>query len=352
MHRIIAVLLLLAGLGAGTAGAEEIQLQDNPPSRYVVVKGDTLWSIAGRFLKSPWKWPQVWGINKESIRNPHWIYPGDVIVLDMTGGTPRLRLEGQDDASPSGATAARGDDVMRPRVRSEPLAALPIPTIPPKIIEPFLLRPLVIDPKDSAKAPKIVSAEDARVVVSAGDLVYAEGLPKDRGTNWQIYRPGREFRDPKTHEVLGFEAIYLGESTVTRFGEISMLRVGRTNQEITLGDRLTLASTERYLPYVPRAPEGKVEGVVIAGTDDTVAEMGPYSVVLVNRGGRDGLEVGHVLGLYRTETDVTSGLKPGTRLPEQEYGLVMLFRVFNKMSYGLVVQAHHPVEVLDRVANP
>lgn len=357
MHRIIAVLLLLAGLGAATARAEDVQLADNPPSRYVVTKGDTLWGIAGKFLKSPWKWPQVWGMNKDNIRNPHWIYPGDVIVLDMSSGSPRLRLEGDGEGG-AGAGAAGaagtggGDEVLRPRVRSEALSALAIPTIPPKVIEPFLLRPLVIDARADAGAPTIVAAEDGRVVVSTGDLVYAQGLKKGGPESWQIYRTGRTFTDPKTREVLGLEAIYLGDATVTQAGSVSALRVARTNQEVTLGDRLAQAPVERRLAYVPHAPDRTVSGLVIAGTDATVAEMGPYSVILINRGAREGMEVGHVLGLYRSEGEVTGAGRHVVKLPEQEYGLVLLFRVFNKMSYGLVVQAHHPVEIEDRVGNP
>lgn len=335
------------------APGESVPLQDNVPNRHVVVRGDTLWGISARFLKNPWKWPDVWGINRDHIRNPHRIYPGDVILLDLTGATPRLRLEGVTDG---GISRWYGYELqvseLKPRMRSEPLSALPIPTISPKAIEPFLIRPLVVDPAQVAAAPVIVANTDQRVIVSAGDTAYVTGLDQRKGPKWQVYRQGRVFQDPDTKEVLGFEAVYLGDADVTGFGEISTVHIVRAQQEIAKGDRLALAPPLQNSPYIPRAPERSVRGRVIAGADNTVFEMGTYSVLIMNRGARDGLEVGHVLGLYRSEGSIPLGENKAVPLPEQRYGLVLVFRVFDKMSYGLVMSSRRPVNVFDTVRNP
>ena len=334
------------------APVENVPLQDDVPTRYVVVKGDTLWDISARFLKNPWKWPDVWGINRDHIRNPHLIYPGDVILLDFTGATPRLRLEGVADGGISrwyGFELQRSE--LRPQMRSEPLG-LAIPTISPKAIEPFLIRPLVVDPAQVAAAPMIVANTDQRVIVSAGDTAYVTGLDQRKGPKWQVYRQGRVFQDPDSKEVLGFEAVYLGDADVTGFGEVSTVHIVRAQQEIAKGDRLAIAPPLQNTPYIPRAPERSVRGRVIAGADNTVFEMGTYSVLIMNRGARDGLEVGHVLGLYRSEGSIPMGDNKSMPLPEQRYGLVLVFRVFNKMSYGLVMASRRPVNVLDTVRNP
>jgi hypothetical protein len=334
------------------APVENVPLQDDVPTRYVVVKGDTLWDISARFLKNPWKWPDVWGINRDHIRNPHLIYPGDVILLDLTGATPRLRLEGVADGGISrwyGFELQRSE--LKPQMRSSPLG-LAIPTISPKAIEPFLIRPLVVDPAQVAAAPMIVANTDQRVIVSAGDTAYVTGLDQRKGPKWQVYRQGRVFQDPDSKEVLGFEAVYLGDADVTGFGEVSTVHIVTAQQEIAKGDRLALAPPLQSAPYIPRAPERSVRGRVIAGADNTVFEMGTYSVLIMNRGARDGLEVGHVLGLYRSEGSVPLGDNKSVPLPEQRYGLVLVFRVFNKMSYGLVMASRRPVNVLDTVRNP
>lgn len=373
MTRIIsAIPFLLAGLAAaGPAAAEsetapsataaehaspgaaesDVKLKDNPPSRYTVKRGDTLWGISGRFLKNPWKWPDIWGMNREEIKNPHWIYPGDVVVLDLSGASPRLRLEG---ASDGGSSRWKGGALqtvkLEPRVRSEPISAA-IPTIPAKEIEPFLTRPLVVDAAAIARAPKIVGTVDKRVVLAANDKAYATGLDEKKGDYWNLYRPGRVFEDPDTKETLGYEADYLGDAEVESFGEISTIHIVRADQEIGAGDRLTVLPPVQYTAYVPRAPDQKVRGKVIAGSSTAVAEIAPYSIVILNRGARDGLETGHVLGLFRSEGKVAIGDRM-VPLPEQGYGMVLVFRVFDKMSYGMVMTASHPVHIEDVVKNP
>jgi hypothetical protein len=338
---------------APAPAADELMLQDNIPARYVVVKGDTLWGISSRFLKNPWKWPDLWGVNKDVVRNPHLIYPGDVLVLDLTGATPRLRLEGAPDG---GLSRWYGYELqeskLAPQMRSQALAPLPIPTIPAKVIEPFLIRPLIVNPAQVAAAPQIVASVDQRVIVSSGDTAYVVGLDQKKGQRWQVYRQGRVFQDPDSKEVLGFEAVYLGDANVTGFGRVSTVQVVSSIQEISKGDRLTVAPPLQSAPYVPHAPSRPVEGRVIAGSDGTVSEMGTYSVVILNRGARDGLEVGHVLGLYRSEGTIAVSATESLPLPEQRYGLLMVFRVFERMAYGLVMISNRPVNVLDTFRNP
>lgn len=334
-----------------TEGSSSVQLQDSPPARYTVKRGDTLWGISSRFLKNAWKWPDVWGMNRDQVKNPHLIYPGEVIILDLSGATPRLRLEGVPDG---GLSRWYGYELqvskLEPQMRSKGLIAA-IPTIPAKEIDPFLTRPMIVEPDAVALAPRIVATTDARVILGDNDRAYATGLEEKKGGYWNLYRPGRLFQDPDTKETLGYEAIYLGDAEVQSFGEVSTVRILHAQQEVGTGDRLTVIPALQSLPYIPRAPEKKIRGKVIAGTNSTVAEIGPLSVVIMNRGAREGLESGHVLGLYRSEGKVAVGDRV-VPLPEQQYGLVLVFRVFNRMSYGLVMTAKRPVNLNDIVRNP
>jgi hypothetical protein len=331
--------------------ASDVKLQDNPPARYTVKRGDTLWGISGRFLKNPWKWPDVWGVNRDLVKNPHLIYPGDVIILDLSGATPRLRLEGVADG---GLSRWYGYELqstkLEPRMRAQGLHAA-IPTIPAKDIEPFLSRPLIVDADAISRSPKIVATSDARVILSAGDMAYASGIEKSKGPYWSIYRPGRTFLDPDTAEELGNEAIYLGDIEVASYGEVSTVNITKSLQEVGKGDRLTIMPQQQTMNYAPHAPQKQVRGKVIAGADNSVYEIAPLSVVILNRGARDGLEVGHILGLFRSEGSVALGDRM-VPLPEQQYGMVLVFRVFNKLSYGFVMSAKRQVNVSDIVKNP
>ncbi len=341
-----------AAPAAGEAAGEPL-LQNPVPDRYVVKQGDTLWDISARFLRTPWRWPEVWGINKDAIDNPHLIYPGDVVILDLSGGTPRLRLDGADDGGASRWSDAQMQlSRLSPQMRSSDLARMPIPTIPAKLIEPFLARTLIVDAAQVAAAPTIVAATDNRVAVSAGDTAYVTGVKDPNQPHWQVYRQGRVFQDPDTKEVLGFEAVYLGDADVLGRGDVSTMHIAKATQEITVGDKLAIAPPQRNAPFVPRAPDQQIKGKVIAGSDNSVFEMAPYSTIIINQGERNGLQSGHVLGLYHSEGSIPNGRNKPIPLPEQRYGLVLVFRVFDKMAYGLVMSASRPVHVLDTVRNP
>ena len=339
-----------------------IQLAADAPSTYIVVKGDTLWDISGRFLKEPWRWPEIWNMNREQIKNPHWIYPGDVIyMLFDANGNPRLSL-----TAGGGGT---GDDArLQPKIRVDTLSQA-IPSIPSKVIAPFLSLPLVIEEGALANAPRIIAAEDGRVVIGAGNIAYALGLQQSLGVKWQIYRPGKALKSGEG-EVLGYEAIYLGEAKVVRFGESSTIEVLRSTQEILRGDRLTPTLDTAVPSYSPRAPTTVVSGSVISFLTgvDTGAQ---YSIVALNLGKRDGMEVGHVLATLRkgatvstvdpigqankwtsTTADGTTQSSGTVKLPDERNGLVFVFRVFEKVSYALVMSTRRPLQLGDLVQTP
>lgn len=322
--------------------AADLPLVESPPSQYTVKKGDTLWDISGRFLKEPWRWPDIWGMNREQIKNPHLIYPGEVIVLDYVGGQARLRK-------------ARGVGVpdtvrLSPKVRIEEKAQA-IPSIPSAVIEPFLSRPLVVDKEGLAGAPTIVATENERVIVGAGNKAYVEGLDPAQGNVWQVYRPGTVLRDPETQEVLGYEAIYLGDARVTRGGDPATVSFVRSTQEINKGDRLVVAGDTVYPSYVPHAPDKQINGRIMS-VPGGVAEIGQNAIVTINRGTREGLEVGNVLASYRLGDTVKAPSGKQVKLPDERNGLIFVFRVFERVSYALVVQSLEPLHINDVVQTP
>jgi hypothetical protein len=353
-------------LVAGVAYAQQVQLQDNPPDRYTVQKGDTLWGIAGRFLKQPWRWPDLWRMNRDQIKNPHWIYPGDVVVLDRSDGQPRLTLER------GSAVAADTTTRLSPTIRVSPLGETAIPSIPASDIEPYLSRPIVTGPEGLPLAGHIIAARDQRVVRGQGDSVYAVNVPETAGTEWLVYRPGKVLRSYDSNEFLGNELRFLGTAHVERFGEVSTLRITSAKEEIVYGDLVVPAPREELVNYVPHAPAQDVDGRIIALANDSV-ETGRGYLVTLDRGSRDGIEVGHVLAIYHPAPvipdprpyegpDVLSKLMDQTRaivppqhylnLPAERSGLLFVFRVFDKLSYAIVLNTTEPIVVGDVVRKP
>jgi hypothetical protein len=325
-------------------------LQDNAPDRYVVVPGDTLWSIAAKFLKDPWRWPEMWKLNQEDLKNPHRIYPGEVIVLERSGAQPELKIE-------------MGDTMkMSPRVRAEDTSREAVPSIPPRVIEPYLSRPLVIEPDGLENAPRIVAAQADRVFLGSGDIAYVSGI-KDAKVDslWQIYRQGQAIVDPESQKTLGYEAVFLGDSRVTRAGDPATIRIFAAQQEIGTGDRLIAAGPLVLRSYAPHAPDKPILGRVI-GTRGGLRETGPLNVVTLNRGKNDGLEPGHVLALLRLGRTAVQTTRSGkwfrpdkvesVKLPDERYGLVFVFRTFDRVSYALVMSASRPVLIDDVVTTP
>jgi hypothetical protein len=336
-----------------------------------VVKGDTLWDVSGKFLKEPWRWPEIWNLNRDQIKSPHLIYPGDIIKLSFDAtGKPSLMIV----PAELGLTSK-----LSPRIRAEAIDQA-IPSIPARVIGPFLTAPLVADEGAMKSAPRIIASEDSRVVVGAGNLIYAVGLRPEQGTKWQIYRPGKSLIDPATKEVLGYEAQFLGDAKVNRFGEgistPTTLEIIKSNQEINRGDRLMATGNATLPQYSPRAPEKQVKGNVISVVGG-VSETAQYSVVVVNLGKRELMEVGHVLSVqmggqvvstnvseegahgwslrsllpatWRSRTD---GVPPEVTLPTERNGLLILFRVFDRVSYALVMSSKRPLKIGDAVQTP
>jgi hypothetical protein len=350
---LVLTVVSLWGFISLPATADEIQLQDNPPERYVVVKGDTLWDISGRFLKQPWRWPEIWGMNREQIKDPHWIYPGDVIVLDKSGATPQLRLLKGKKHDAAERETPPGTVKLSPKVRIEEAHAGAIPSISPADIEPFLSKPLVTSEAGLAKSPYIVAAEESRVILGTGNKAYVRGIKAQDGAFWQIYRAGKALVDPDSGETLGYEAIYLGDATVTHAGEPATILITKAVQEINTGDRLLPPPDQVFNTYVPHAPEKTIKGRVIS-IYGGVAEAGQNAIVTLSKGSRDGLENGNVLALYRHGDTVAAldGDKGTIKLPDERYGLVFVFRTFDRVSYALTVQANRPVKIQDVVQTP
>lgn len=308
------------------------------PERYVVVQGDTLWSIAERFTDAPWRWPELWNLNKDQIRNPDRIYPGDVLVLD--------RARGQ---------LALADTVKRsPSVRAEAMRRSAVPSIPPSVIEPFLSRPLVVEPDGLEKAPKIVGTEDDRVILSSGHSAYVAGMGESREENWHVYRQGGALVDPETKKTLGYEAIYLGTAQLVRTGDPATVRLTRTVQEVLKGDRLIAVGKPVPVAYAPHAPTGFKGGRVMSiyGGIGKVGESGRHSIISVNRGMSDGLEPGHVLALLHPVETRGERKDQTIEIAQERYGLAYVFRVFDRVSYALVMTVSRPVLPNDVVRTP
>ena len=354
MKRHIITLLVLSCLSFN-ATADDIQLQKNHPDRYVVVKGDTLWGISGKFLRDPWQWPKIWKMNRAEIKNPHWIYPGDVIVLDTSNGAPQLKL-------------LHETVTLEPGVREEPLEKEAIYSIAPNVIGPFLSQPLLIENGKLDNAPRIIAGPDNRVVLSPGSRVYVNDIKEGEGLHWSIYRPGEQLTDPDTKEALGTEAIYLGDANISRYGAPATAEIVRAKEEIFTKDRLVVAPDEFKSSFVPHAPDTQINGRIMR-IYGGVAEGGPNTVVSINRGKRDGLEEGHVLAISRfgrvikdpeykeskdgKKEDTSSTLEPGqVKLPDERVGLLMIFRTFDRVSYGLIMSTTDAVYTLDSVQTP
>jgi hypothetical protein len=348
MSRIISALLLSAAI-ALSATAAPVKLADKAPESYIVVKGDTLWSIAGKFIQEPWRWPEIWRLNKSEIKNPHRIYPGNVVVLDFSDGSPRLRL---------------GKQVSGKLLPSMEVEAIPreVPSIPAHLIEPFITRPLVIEENDLRDAPQVIGLDASRIVVGDGDEIFVLGIDEGGASEkWSIYRPGTPIKDPLNEKkILGYEARYLGTARLKTPGEVSILTITTAKEEILKGDLLVPTPEPDFTPYMPHEADMNLMGDLVSVygsvSNSSVGSGGKDSVVLINLGAEDGLERGHVLSLHSRRSTVYTDNKTKKverrELPEERYGIIFIFRVFDHLAYGLVMEAKHPLAVGDAVRNP
>ncbi len=349
------------------------ELSSTAPDEYTVRRGDTLWGISGMFLRRPWRWPELWGMNLDAIANPHLIYPGQVLYLDRSNGYARLRM--------GGAGAQGGTPTVRlsPRVRSETLASMALPTLPAHLIEPFLVQPLVVDAERLAQAPRIVATTEERVIMATGDRAYVRGstglVPQPGAAatrSWRIFREALPLKDPDSGEILGYEAQYMGQAELVEGetlvtvqnakGEVSETQVPATiditdaKSEIYAGDRLLPAPGRSYSNYVPHAPSGEVDARVVSLYGDSAVRFAAQNqVIAINRGTRDAMAAGQVLQIVSQGdviVDKTAGQREQVQLPREQNGLAMVFRTFDRVSYALILEVRRPVVVGDHLVAP
>jgi len=341
MKKHFSGLLAAIALIVAPVTAEEPQLHEKVPATYTVVKGDTLWDISGTYLKNPWMWPEIWHVNTQ-IKNPHLIYPGDVIRLIYVDGQPRLTLD----------TSGRVFKLEpKARVISQGEA---INTIPLDEINAFLSRSRITTKEELEQAPYVLAGMDEHLIVGAGDQLYARGTFEDGHRVYGIYRQGQTFIDPETKENLGVLARDMGSSELmSSEGEVTTMKVTRTTEEIRAGDRF-LRQEERPIDsmFYPSPPENEIEGVILA-VEKGLNQVGNMSVVIINRGEREGLVAGNVMAIYKRGGKIRDRVSGGkVQLPDERAGLLMVFRTFDKLSLGLVLEAYRGISVEDYVRNP
>ena len=339
--------VLLLSLAAHAAHHEKGDLlRLDHPDEYTVVKGDTLWDISETFLKSPWLWPEIWHVNPQ-IENPHLIYPGDVISLVYVGGKPRLTLQ----RGEGGRTVK-----LTPTARIEPLDTV-IPAIPLDAISSFLKRSRVVDSATLENASYVIAGHEGRIVTGGGDKLYARDY-QDGGvtlySSYGVYRPGDPYIDPDTGEVLGIEAMEVGMGKIIeKENDVSVMRLSSSEEEVRLRDRLLPTEQVEVVPtFFPSSPKNEPNGKIISVLGG-VNNIGQFDVVAINRGERDEVEVGNVMAIYHMSGAVKDRIRNDiVSLPPERAGLLMVFRVFEKMSYGLVLKAQRPLSVFDELRSP
>ena len=342
------------------SGVALSELSPSAPATHTVQRGDTLWAISSLFLKQPWRWPELWGMNLQDIRNPHLIYPGQVLVLVKEGDRARLLMGNAANGMPTDTVK------LSPRVRGEVLDNGAIASIPLHLIGPFLNEAVVLSDNELAGAPRIVATQEGRVLISRGETAYVRG---DLGgaRSFTLFRQGKPLKDPGTQEVLGFEAGFVGTAEFVRAEGQAQAQAGSSlpvpstfvmtggPQEAGVGDRLVPVPPRDYTAYVPHAPENPLGGQVVSVYGEAMT-AGQNQIVAINRGQRDGVERGHVLALWRAgrqAMDTTVVGKPqAIQLPDERTGLLFVFRVFDRVSYALIVSALDPVKTGDRFSQP
>ena len=354
------------------AGVPLSELSPNAPDSYTVKRGDTLWAISGLFLKSAWRWPELWGMNLNDIKNPHLIYPGQMLYLEKKDGRATLRTR-----------QSSGDDIptvrLSPRTRAETLVSAALPTLKSHLIEPFLAEPVIVDDNGLKLAPRIVAAQEDRVLLTRGDRAYARGQgdaaliddPDQKQKTFRVFRNATPLKDPITGDVLGYEAQYVGKALLVR-GEATEEATGKNGkplvniipatidiiaakEEMRVGDRMLPEPPQQFMSYVPHAPNDKVDARIVSVYGSAVVNAAQNQVVVVNKGTQDGLENGHVMAILKDGArlvDKTDEARTEIKLPDERNGLLMVFRTFDKLSYALVLEITDGVKVGDRLVNP
>lgn len=355
-----------ACLVAGVAQAEApVQVKESAPERYTVVRGDTLWDISGRYLADAWRWPEIWETNPH-VKNPHLIYPGDVLLLcqikgravvalDMGGGCAEVEARIASGKPTQVISGTGRDQKLHPQARIQPLS-LAIPAIPLQEIQRYLNGSRVVSKTELDNAPYVLAGPDTRIVTGAGDSIYIRNknnLLEDHGV-YGIYRGGRAYVDPDTREVLGYEAEDIGAGKIVALDrEVGTFDVTRTTQEVRIEDKLLPNESERISSvFHPSNPDNVKPGRILR-IFDSIGSGAQHSVIVLNRGELDGVKSGHTFALYqRGETVRDRVTNEYVRLPAQRAGLAMVFRTFSKVSYALILRSSTTVKVGDEVKPP
>lgn len=354
------------------SGVALSELRADAPASYTIKRGDTLWAISGMYLKSPWRWPELWGMNLSEIKNPHLIYPGQTLYLDTSSGRARLSMQPNDG---SGIPTTR----LSPHTRIEALPDNALPTLKNQWIEPFLSEAIVLDEQGLKDAPRIVATLDDRVLLTRGDRAYARSSssaeliddPHQKQKTYRVFRNATPLKDPLTGDVLGYEAQFVGKATLARSEttQETTNKDGNTQQsivpatidivsakeEMRVGDRLVPEPAQQMRSYVPHAPTSPVDARIVSIYGSAVINAAQNQVVVINRGERDGMEVGDVLAIMKAGkqmVDKTDTQLPSIKLPDERNGLLMVFSTFEKLSYGLVLDITSGVQVGDHLINP
>lgn len=342
LKQITAVTLLAVCISSAFA----VQLKPGHPVEYVVQEGDTLWDLSQKYLSDAWLWPEIWQIN-EQIDNPHLIYPGDLIGLVYKGEEVKVSVVQR-------SAAAKGVVKLTPSARISSIASA-IPPIPMTAISSFMTNSRIVKSNELKDAPYVVAGDDNRILAGGGGKVYARGFGKvEPEVGYGIFRKGQVFVDPDTSEILGLEAREVGAGAVAAWdGDVATLSLSNAREEVMIGDRLLTSEDRQVIAnFMPSAPPKDVYGRMIAVLGG-VTQIGQYQVVVINQGERDGVVEGNVLAVYKTGSTIIDRVtRAKVRLPSERAGLMMLFRVFDKVSYGLILKALRPLSVGDEIRSP
>lgn len=338
------------------SGAARCAFLDNAPDQHTVVRGDTLWGISGKFLQHPWCWPQVWGLNRDQISDPHWIYPGQIVYFDRIAGRLRLGTPTGSSGNQASEMTPTSDTRLSPQLRTTNLRGNAITSISSNLIEPFLSQPLIVSENELNDTPRIMATQEGRVVVGKGDRAYVRGDLKG-GTSFQVFRPGAPLKDPGTNKIIGYEAIYLGTVKLTRpaktADEANTFTVVSVKEEMAVGDRLLPVPPMPLINYMPHPPIQQTDARIVA-IYEGISNAGQNQIVSINRGRKDAIDIGTVLELYRFGSVVQDPTdhKKAVKLPDEQYGALFVFRVFENISYGLIMEVRDSVQVGDVARSP
>ncbi len=347
LTKILLLIIFSIGLAHAKGGTGFLE---NAPSRYVVQDGDTLWEIACKFLHNPQDWQEIWHANPE-IQNPNLIFPGDTIEFVTLEGKRKLHVKR--GHSTQVLNKRTGVIKLHPRVRELP-ADKAIPTIPLNVIGPFLNESRVITSQQAQHCPRIVALDEDHIVVGAGDLFYVKGLAATNVEDiYMVFRPSKTYFNPKTKEKLGIEGRMLAKAQLDKPGNPARLVLRQSYQEVKVGDRITGMRKEAISPvFTPKAPKGNGKGQIIS-VFGGISQIGQYQVLVITGGQDQQREQGDVLAIYQIHKDLPARLSTNKskeyRFPPLNIGTCVVFRVFDKVSYVLVMDATRPIYLLDEV---